>query len=138
MSAVLHTGDEGALESVGYPFAAPVDRSCVHTLRTASAVGARVELALTDLVLRPPQPPPETPENASSSASAAGGSGPSALGAIATGGTRLSRRSRLAWLSRLLRNCSDMLLVLYKYKYSTRTAAAVLHSLNVLVAGAGV
>lgn len=131
MSAVLHTGDEGALESVGYPFAAPVDRSCVHTLRTASAVGARVELALTDLVLR--QPPPETPENASSSssASAAGGSGPgsgpSALGAIATGGTRLSRRSRLAWLSRLLRNCSDMLLVLYKYKYSTRAAAAVFH-----------
>ena len=105
MSALLHAGDEGTLESVGYPFAAPVERSCLHTLRTANTAGARVELALADLVLQQQQ--------ANASAGAAASSSSSALGAIATGGMRLSRRARVAWLSRLLRNCSDMLLVLY-------------------------
>ena len=105
MSALLHPGDEGTLESVGYPFAAPVERSCLHTLRTASTAGSRVSLALADLVLRQQQ--------TNASAGAAAISGTSALDAIATGGMRLSRRTRVAWLTRLLRNCSDMLLVLY-------------------------
>ena len=83
MSALLHAGDEGTLKSVGYPFAAPVERSCLHTLRTASIAGPCIALALTDLVLRQQK----------ASAGAAASWDTSALGEIATGGMRLSRRA---------------------------------------------